>query len=67
MDEKYKFSKIDLSRNDALAEGVFLCRDLINLPANILNTKKFEKELKKFKKIGVKVTVLNEKEIKAMG
>ena len=67
MDEKYKYSKIDLSSNDALAEGVFLCRDLINLPANILNTKKFENELKSLKKIGVKVTVLNEKEIKAIG
>ena len=67
VDEKYKYSKIDLSSNDALAEGVFLCRDLINLPANILNTKKFENELKSLKKIGVKVTVLNEKEIKAIG
>ena len=67
VDEKYKYSKIDLSRNDALAEGVFLCRDLINLPANILNIKKFENELKSLKKIGVQVTVLNEKEIKAIG
>ena len=67
VDEKYRSSNIDLSRNDSLAEGVFLCRDLINLPANILNTKKFESELKSLKKIGVKVTVLNEKEIKAIG
>ncbi len=67
VDEKYKSSKINLSRNDAIAQGVFLCRDLINLPANILNIKKFENELKSLKKIGVKVTVLNEKEIKAIG
>ncbi len=67
VDEKYKPSKINLSRNDALAEGVFLCRDLINLPANILNIKKFENELKSLKKIGVKVTVLNEKKIKTIG
>ncbi len=67
MDEKYETSKKELSRNDALAQGVFLCRDLTNLPANILNTKKFENELKSLIKIGVKVTVLNEKEIKAIG
>ena len=67
VDEKFKSPKRYLTKNDALAEGVFLCRDLINLPANILNTKKFENELKNLKKIGVKVTVLNEKEIKAIG
>ncbi|RCL74220.1 MAG: leucyl aminopeptidase [Alphaproteobacteria bacterium] len=67
LDEKFKFSKLDLQRNDALADGVFLSRDLVNLPANILNTETFEKELKKFKKIGIKVRVLNEKDIKAIG
>ena len=67
VDEKFKSSKKDLLKNEALAEGVFLCRDLINLPANILNTKNFENELKSLKKIGVKVRVLNEKEIKTMG
>ena len=67
VDEKFSFSKLDLQKNDALAEGVFLARDLVNLPANILNTEKFEKELKKFKQIGVKVRVLNEKDIKAIG
>ena len=46
VDEKYKSSKIDLSRNDALAEGVFLCRDLINLPANILNIRNLKMNLK---------------------
>ena len=58
VDEKFKFSKLELQRNDALADGVFLSRDLVNLPANILNTETFEKELKKFKKIGIKVRVL---------
>ena len=67
VNEKFKFSKSDLLKNDALAEGVFLCRDLVNLPANILNTKKFENEVKNLKKVGVKVSVLNEKEIKAVG
>ena len=67
VDENFKFSKLDLQKNDALAEGVFLSRDLVNLPANVLNTEKFAKELKKFKKIGVKVRVLNEKDIKAIG
>ena len=67
IDEKFKFSKLDLSKNDALAEGVFLSRDLVNLPANVLNTEKFGSELKRLSKIGVKVRVLNEKDIKAIG
>ncbi len=67
VDEEFKYSKLDLQKNDALAEGVFLSRDLVNLPANILNTDNFENELKKFKKLGVKVRVLNEKDIKAIG
>ena len=67
VDEKFKYSKSDLLKNEALAEGVFLCRDLVNLPANILNTNQFEKELKKLNKVGIKVTTLNEKDIKAIG
>ena len=67
IDEKFKFSKLDLSKNDALAEGVFLSRDLVNLPANVLNTEKFGSELKRLSKIGVKVRFLNEKDIKAIG
>ena len=67
VDENFKYSKSDLSKNDALAEGVFLCRDLVNFPANILNTNQFEKELKKLNKVGIKVRVLNEKDIEAIG
>ena len=55
-----------MSKNDALAEGVFLCRDLVNFPANILNTNQFEKELKKLNTVEL-ARVLNEKDIKAMG
>ena len=67
VDDKFKFSKSDLAKNNALAEGVFLCRDLINLPANILNTKKFENDVKEFEKLGIKVNVLNERDIKKIG
>ena len=67
VDEKFKCSKSELLKNDALAEGVFLCRDLVNFPANILNTNQFEKEIKKLNKVGIKVKVLNEKDIKAIG
>ena len=49
--------------NDFLAEGVFWCRDLVNAPANILNTKEFTEELKLLRKIGVKVSVLNKKQL----
>ncbi|MDC3067792.1 leucyl aminopeptidase [Paracoccaceae bacterium] len=65
--DQYKISKTDQLMNNALSEGIYFCRDLVNTPANILNTKEFEIELKKLKRIGVKITVLNEKAIEALG
>ena len=53
--------------NDAVSEGVFWCRDLVNAPANILNTKEFTSELKLLKNLGVKVTVINEIQLNKLG
>ena len=67
VNDNFKYSKITSLNNSAISEGVRLCRDLVNSPANILNTEQFTKELIEFKNLGIKVRVLNEKDIKALG
>ncbi len=51
----------------ALAEGVFFTRDLVSEPANVLTTVEFANRLKALEKLGVKVTVLEEKELEKLG
>ena len=51
----------------ATAEGVFFTRDLVNEPSNVLTTTEFADRLIALKKIGVKVTVLEEKELEKLG
>jgi leucyl aminopeptidase len=52
---------------DALAEGVFFTRDLVNMPANVLTTTEFAKQLSDLKKLGLKVEVLEEKDLEKLG
>src|SRR3546814_270696 len=52
---------------EKIAEGVFLTRNLVSEPANVLFPKSFAAEARKLEKLGVKVTVLGEKEMKKLG
>src|SRR3546814_14467549 len=52
---------------EKIAEGVFLTRNLVSEPANVLFPKSFDAEARKLEKLGVKVTVLGEKEMKKLG
>jgi len=52
---------------DAVKEGVFLSRDLVSEPPNILNPKKYTEEIKKLSKLGLKVEILDEKKLKKLG
>jgi leucyl aminopeptidase len=52
---------------EALADGVFLTRNLVSEPANVLYPDTFAKEAEKLEELGVKVTVLGEKEMKKLG
>ncbi|MEL7278806.1 MAG: leucyl aminopeptidase [Pseudomonadota bacterium] len=49
----------------ALAEGVFMTRDLTNEPANILTTTEFANRIKAMDDLGLKVTVMDEDELSA--
>ncbi|MFU8882757.1 MAG: leucyl aminopeptidase [Rhodobacterales bacterium] len=51
----------------AAAEGVFLTRDLINAPANILTTTSFAARLLALRDLGVEVEVLEEADLEKLG
>jgi len=52
---------------DAVADGVFFARDLVNEPPNVLSPEEFAKRTQSFSKLGVKVSVLGEAEMKNLG
>jgi len=51
----------------ALADGVFFTRDLTNMPANVLTTTEFARQLEELKGLGLKVEVLEEKDLEKLG
>ena len=50
-----------------ISQGVFLTRDLVSEPANILYPEKFVSICKKLSKAGIKLEVFDEKKIKSLG
>lgn len=52
---------------DKVAQGVFLTRDLVSEPANVLYPESFARECKALEKLGVTVDVLGEKEMAELG
>jgi len=60
IENKYKYY-------NAIKEGVFLTRDLVSEPPNILNPKKYVEEIKKLSKLGLKIKSYDEKDLKKLG
>jgi len=60
IENKYKYF-------NAIREGVFLTRDLVSEPPNILNPKTYVQEIKKLSKLGLKIKSYNEKDLKKLG
>ncbi|MEM1193294.1 MAG: leucyl aminopeptidase [Pseudomonadota bacterium] len=52
---------------DALVNGIFLTRDLVSEPANILYPESFADRCRALEELGVKVKVLGEKEMEKLG
>ena len=52
---------------EAILEGVNFTRDLVSEPGNILHPDEYAKRLSKLKKIGLKVTIYDDKKLKQMG
>ncbi len=51
----------------ALADGVFFTRDLVNEPANHLTTTEFANRISAMKDLGLKITILEEKDMEKLG
>jgi leucyl aminopeptidase len=51
----------------AVADGVFLARDLVNEPANVLGPVEFAERLRELASSGLKVEVFDESDLKALG
>ncbi len=64
-----KTKKNNVLRNklNSILEGVFLARDLVSEPGNILHPDEYAKRLTKLRKFGLKVTVYDQKKLKKMG
>jgi len=52
---------------NAIKKGIFLARDLVSEPPNILNPKAYVQEIKKLSKFGLNIKIYNEKEMKRLG
>jgi leucyl aminopeptidase len=52
---------------EAVAQGVFLTRDLINEPSNVLTTTEFAKRLEGLRELGLEVEVLDEAALEELG
>jgi len=65
VDRTEKFNKA-FQTLSFIKEGVFLTRDLISEPPNVLNPKNYTKEILKLTKLGLKVEILNEKDLKKL-
>ena len=55
------------ARTAALVEGVYLTRDLVNEPANVLTTTAFAERLEAMRADGLEVEVLEEPELEELG
>ncbi len=51
----------------AVAEGVFISRDLVSEPANVLNPVEFAERIRKLGSLGLKISVLGVKEMAKLG
>lgn len=51
----------------AVAEGMFMTRDLVNEPANVLTTTEFAKRIEDMSDIGLEVEVLDEEQLEKLG
>ena len=59
--------KSELKEAEAIRDGVFLTRNLINEPSNILTTEEFASRLAELSKLGVKIEILEEDALRDLG
>jgi len=52
---------------NSIKEGVFLTRDLVSEPPNVLSPRAYVSEIKKLSKLGLKIKAYDERELKKLG
>ena len=65
--EKSKKSNILRNKLNSLLEGIFLTRDLVSEPGNVLHPDEYARRITKLRKLGLKVVVYDKKKLKKMG
>lgn len=63
----HEAAKVAFDEAVAIADGVNLARELVNLPPNDLGPVEFAEKAKELEKLGVEVEILGEKEMKKLG
>ncbi len=64
---KNRPSLIDQLKFKSIEEGTFYTRDLVSEPGNVLHPDEYAKRISSLKKIGLKITVYDEKKLKKLG
>ena len=67
MSSEFKNLKTKYNYLNSTKEGVFLARDLVSEPPNVLNPKKYTEEIARLKKLGLKIEIFNESKLKKLG
>jgi leucyl aminopeptidase len=65
--EKTTISQNKNNRFNSLVEGTILTKDLVSEPGNILYPEEYSKRILSLKKLGIKIKIYNEREMKKMG
>jgi leucyl aminopeptidase len=60
-------AKLAYQEQDAIAEGIFLTRDLIHEPPNVLYPQTFAERIQTLQSLGLKVTIMDEKKLAELG
>ncbi|WP_440652708.1 leucyl aminopeptidase [Candidatus Pelagibacter sp. HIMB1542] len=64
---KNKPTSKELLKFKSIEEGTFYSRDLVSEPGNVLHPDEYAKRLSLLKKIGLKITIYDEKKLKKLG
>ena len=64
---KNRPSLTDQLKFKSIEEGTFYARDLVSEPGNVLHPDEYAKRISSLKKIGLKITVYDEKKLKKLG
>ena len=58
---------IDQLKFSSIEEGTFYTRDLVSEPGNVLHPDEYAKRIKSLSKLGLKIKIYNDKELKKLG